>query len=181
MEKGKHRWGRQYPPGYRFGRLTIVSEVDGIYCGNQHKRHFLCRCDCGKEATVWITNLKNGHTQSCGCFVAERSHGRRTHGATQTRLHATWSGMLARCRNPHCKSYQYYGAKGTAVHPGWLRFEAFQEWALSNGYRDDLTIDRINPFGNYEPNNCRWIPRSEQWKTSRRQALKNAQLQVVCQ
>lgn len=70
--------------------------------------------------------------------------------------------MKKRCLNPHVKSYRYYGGKGVQVCAEWMAFEPFRDWALANGYRDDLTIDRIDPFGNYEPANCRRISKAEQ-------------------
>ena len=87
---------------------------------------------------------------------------RRTHGMSHSRLHNIWLSMRQRCEKPHCSTYHKYGAKGIRVCREWSSFEAFRDWSLANGYKDDLTIDRVNPNGNYEPSNCRWVTQKEQ-------------------
>lgn len=155
-------------PSDRFGKLAIVKEVDGMYWGKYRHRRFLCKCDCGKELVVRLEYLRNGHTQSCGCNRAAISGlVRKTHGCAKTRLHGIWGGMLTRCRNKNVKSYKNYGAKGVTVCEDWKMFENFMGWALSNGYQEHLTIDRKNPYGNYEPDNCRWATRLEQAQNKR--------------
>lgn len=161
-------WGKPILPGTKFGNLTVLGEAEATYWGKYRKRMFLCRCECGKETIVHIHNLRSGHTQSCGCNLKTISaKSRLTHGSTPVRLHSIWNSMLTRCRNPHAKSFKYYGAKGVQVCTEWLTFVLFRSWALANGYRNNLTIDRINPYGNYEPSNCRWIPKNEQGKNRR--------------
>lgn len=84
------------------------------------------------------------------------------HGKRHTRLYNIWSKMKERCYNPAREAYKYYGGKGVIVCDEWQNdFQKFHDWATTNGYKDNLTIDRINPDGNYEPNNCRWITLSE--------------------
>lgn len=89
-----------------------------------------------------------------------------THGETKTRLYQTWRDMRARCSKPYVKSYKDYGGKGISVCEEWENsYESFRDWALSTGYDDTLTIERIDVNKNYEPSNCRWIPIGDQWKT----------------
>lgn len=85
-----------------------------------------------------------------------------THGMSKTRLYREWAGIIYRCTNPKCSSYDRYGAKGVTFCEEWRKFEPFMEWALANGYADDLTIDRIDMSKGYEPSNCRWVSVREQ-------------------
>lgn len=81
---------------------------------------------------------------------------------SKTRLHNIWLTIRRRCEKPNCSAYRKYGAKGIRVCSEWSVFENFRDWSLSNGYNDQLTIDRINPLGNYEPSNCRWVTQKVQ-------------------
>ena len=145
----------------RFGRLVVLCESgkskDGQIC-------WKCMCDCGNLVTVTGGHLRSGHTKSCGCFFREStSKRRRTHGNRNSRLYRIWSEMKGRCVNENCKAYKYYGGKGVTVCKEWFdSFQVFYDWAMDNGYQDNLTIDRIENDGNYEPSNCRWITLSEQ-------------------
>jgi len=155
-------------PGQRYGFLTVICEADAIHLGKRRCRMVKCRCDCGQIVKTRLEYLRSGHTKSCGCARHTISaKAGVTHGKTKTRLYGVWAGMLNRCRNKNVKSYKHYGAKGVKVCREWYDFENFYNWATQNGYRDNLTIDRIDPFGNYEPNNCRWIPKSEQSRNRR--------------
>lgn len=83
--------------------------------------------------------------------------GNYKHGGQGTRLYRIWKSMRQRCRDPHCNRYYIYGGKGVKVCQEWDDFACFRQWALENGYSDNLTIDRINVDGDYEPSNCRWV------------------------
>ena len=152
-------------PGDRYGRLVIHRELEKNLpiSGRCRERMFECICDCGKVTIVQLNNLRKGSVKSCGCYRSEvLKTGSITHGQFGTRLYACWRDMLCRCRNPHYKAFHDYGGRGIKVCAGWLQFQAFHDWAMTNGYRDDLTIDRKDVDGNYEPGNCRWITRKDQ-------------------
>ena len=142
--------------GQKFGKLTIESAY-------REKTYIICNCvcDCGTRKKVRYGNLSNGHTKTCGNHVKETAH--RTHGLSKSRLARIYNKMKNRCTNPKDDAYKFYGLKGVMVCDEWANNpEIFYRWALLNGYTDSLTLDRIDVNGNYEPNNCRWIPFHEQ-------------------
>ena len=150
--------------GQRFGKLTVVSRHGTDKHGNAT---WLCQCDCGSETIVQAEDLKRGLTKSCKCGYEENKHNFgdqvKKHGKRYERIYNTYCCMKARCYNENNPSYKYYGAKGVTICDEWQNdFMSFYNWAMDNGYTEELTIDRINPFGNYEPSNCRWITIQEQ-------------------
>lgn len=151
--------------GQRFGMLTIIS-----YAGNSK---WNCICDCGNNTVVSTCHIKSGHTRSCGCLHEKTIHSgnnTRTHGMSRTRLHRIWSNMRSRCNNRNVPCYQYYGGRGISVCGEWGTpdgFEAFYKWAVNNGYSSNLTLDRIDVNGDYDPDNCRWISMLEQMNNTR--------------
>jgi hypothetical protein len=150
--------------GERFGRLVIVGESHGT-----RKRRFDCLCDCGQSKNVALSKLRSGNTQSCGCLQHEiKKQSTRTHGQSKTRIYRIWVGMKARCLDPRVPEYSNYGGRGISVCSSWMNFESFQSWASTNGYNDDLTIERKDNDGNYDPENCEWIPKGKQGFNTRK-------------
>ena len=154
--------------GERYGKLTIVKEVEG------YRRKFQVKCDCGNTTNVILNSLRNGKTTSCGCYnkqvLEERN---RTHGLRNHYLYHTWSRMKQRCYNPNCEDYKYYGAVGVTICDRWrYSFPNFLE-DVGDRPSPKHSIDRFpDKYGNYEPTNVRWATHSEQMLNRRPYKIK---------
>lgn len=150
----------------KFDMLLVLNEVEPL----NGKKRYLCRCDCGNEIEKSYSNLKGlKGRQSCGCMRKEWIREKQTkHGMKYTKLYRTWQSLKSRSVNSSAfierKETQTYKEKGIKVCEDWDKsFESFMEWAVSAGYteekakRENLSIDRIDNDGNYEPSNCQWI------------------------
>lgn len=165
--------------GRVFGRLSVVRRSPASSDGAVWWE-CACACACGEVKAIRGADLKRGFVQSCGCWRKEMPATRSTHGGTNTRLYRIWQAMRDRTGNPRASRYSYYGGRGIAVCAEWQEFEPFQQWSLANGYADNLSIDRIDVDGNYEPSNCRWATQLQQVRNRRpKQKFSNAKRTIA--
>ena len=129
-----------------------------------------CTCICGKVKDVRADSLFDGSSKNCGCLRRNQIIKQNTtHGMVGTRIYRIWNNMKQRCNNPNATEYERYGGRGIKVCKEWEDdFNSFYEWAIKNGYSDNLTIERNDINKNYEPNNCKWITLQEQLKNTSR-------------
>ena len=148
--------------GNKYNMLTVLRRLPNS--GNNAV--WECRCDCGNITKVTSGNLKNGSVKSCGCL--RHINTSATHNKTNTRLYRIWAAMKQRCYNSNYHAYKNYGGRGIAICDDWVNsFDNFYNWAIDNGYREDLSIERINVDDNYCPNNCTWITLAQQAQNRR--------------
>lgn len=148
--------------GKRFGRLVAVEDAGS----NGRRRLWRFQCDCGKTVIRSTDGVLRTPRASCGCYKPGfankgRAPASKTHGLSKTRLRRVWGNMKSRCGDPRNHRYADYGGRGIRVCSAWLDFATFAAWALSQGYSDDLQLDRIDNDGGYEPDNCRFVTPAE--------------------
>ena len=146
--------------GKRFGKLVAIDIA--VHEKGKHIK-WNCICDCGNKIIANGVYLRNGKKTHCGCGKPF------SYRLAYPRIYSIWQNMKDRCGNPRSESYKDYGGRGITVCPEWIdNFEAFCKWSLENGYDDELSIDRIDVNGNYEPSNCRWITMFDQMGNTRK-------------
>lgn len=155
--------------GKRFGNLVVLEKAEK----QGTSQLWLCKCDCGNLTKIRANGLVRLGRDSCGCRTSEKiSKARFLHGETNSRLYDIWRGMKKRCLLPKAQGYKNYGGRGIHICDEWKDdYLAFKNWALNNGYKDGLTIDRIDNNGNYEPLNCRFTDYKQQANNRRSNRL----------
>lgn len=147
--------------GHKYGQLTVL---DLFRTDRNNFRTWLCKCECFslcERSTQHLRTKKNVIVSCPDCAREKKAKAKTTHGGHGTRLYTIWEGMRSRCNYRKNDRWKYYGGKGITICKKWADFENFREWALSNKYNYNMTIDRVNSSKNYTPSNCEWVTRSE--------------------
>jgi len=158
--------------GKKFGKLTILREFGR---NNRGQVKWECKCDCGGLAYAISNALTSGNTKSCGCTRVEKlnalckKHGHAAAGIRPSITYESWNHMKQRCSNEKNSHFKNYGGRGISVCERWKSFELFLDdmGECPIGY----SIERINVNGNYEPENCKWIPKNLQSRNTTRTVL----------
>lgn len=150
--------------GNTYGRLTVLKES----LPRAKPPKWVCQCSCGNTKVVIGASLKNGSTKSCGCLHIETNKKQFTvHGDYRDKLYAVYRSMVQRCTNPNSPVYIHYGGRGISFCPAWVDYSVFKEWALSQGYQDGLSLERVDNNKGYSPENCCWETKTQQARNRR--------------
>lgn len=150
-----------YLSGQKFGRWEVIYYSHKNIRG---EKYWNCRCNCGTVKAVSAASLVNKKSVSCGCYHIEQVS---SHGMTLTPTFKSWESMKQRCTNKNSPDYHNYGGRGITVCQRWIN--SFDNFLHDMGIRPkNMTLDRINVNGSYDPSNCKWSTYSEQNKNQRR-------------
>lgn len=165
--------------GQKFGKLTVLKRTENAK--NRAASRWLCKCDCGKEKIIRSDSLRNGNTQSCGCFKSKGNNYKHGHAKRKnvSRIYKIWKNIIMRCYNPKSQHYRIYGDRGIIVCERWLKFENFLE-DMGEPPTDKYTIDRINNDRGYYKENCRWSTSKEQQRNKRNNHLLKYNNKIQC-
>lgn len=156
--------------GKKYGKLTFIRKVDS--------RKGVFECECGRTKVINMGNVGYGAVKSCGCL---RSTSHNIHGHSGEKLYYVWHTMIERCTNPDYRSYKYYGGRGITVCDEWKNdYMVFRGWALDNGYKDGLTLDRINNNKSYHPSNCHFVTMYQQNRNKRTNVMITFRGKTMC-
>ena len=154
--------------GKKFGKLTVIRFIEKKTLNNRPRYFYECKCECGNIVIREKSNLREGKMSSCGCYPAGKMNAKHGLWSYDNKLYGVWQTMKARCFRQNCHKYKDYGARNVTVCDEWKNdFKAFNDWAFANGYKEGLSIERIDNDGNYEPSNCKWITKEAQAKNKR--------------
>lgn len=176
--------------GQKFGKLTalpicFVEDIQENGKINPHKRKYIikCKCDCGNYYYTNKDQLLNDKVHSCGCeksqrlsemnsFYSQKYEDKDSQPSSlYNSLYHSWTAMKHRCLSENDEHYEYYGGRGIVIYDDWLDYNKFKQWALQNGWKNGLTIDRKDFNGNYEPSNCRWVTMKTQHNNTSRSKM----------
>ena len=173
--------GIKYKAGDKIGLFTLTGKYTTKFKNGKSKRYWSMICECGNTREYPTNYIQTGKVNNCGCKTKELiSCSKIKHGFASSRVYSIWSHIKKRCYNKNSIDYPKYGGRGIIMCDEWVNNpKAFIEWALSNGYKETLTIDRINNDGNYEPLNCQWISNEENAKKDKIKLTENQRQEVV--
>jgi hypothetical protein len=157
--------------GKKFGKLNVLEFSHKV----KKVRYWKCKCDCGNEKVINGFHLKRGKINSCGCLIKEATRkmglANKTHGLKHNILYKLWGSIKSRCNNENTENYKMYGARGIKMCEEWSNDPlAFYNWAMNNGYKKGLQIDRIDNYKGYSPDNCRFVTCKENCNNKRNNA-----------
>jgi hypothetical protein len=150
----------------------LIEDLGLIKLNESHKKHYrygIFLCECGNKFTARISHVKTRALLSCGCYHKRRVYETKTkHGLCSHKIYATWCRMISRTTDANGNDFDNYMGRGIKVCDEWKNsFKFFYDWSIQNGYKDGLSIDRIDNNGNYAPYNCRWTTKEVQSRNTR--------------